>query len=266
MFRRRKKHTIFHKKRQNATINSVPVNTPFKQNTRPLSSNESIYHTHMKRKIGELFQQTYSNCNLQEEVHTFDKSRKMDLFGSLNTKKFCIEAQVSFLTPEELLQRTLDYSKRGIYALWVLHAHPNYLPSFSLYELQQNLRKSKKILKRGENALPSKTFWRYSYNTTATERFLHALYGGKVYYFLKDQIIPVHFLKLYQIRYSYEENKPYRKYYRKGRVPITQNSLEDYHVRFGSSIFESKFFGIQFQPYEGQNILLAKFMDSIFWS
>ncbi len=219
----------------------------------------------MKRKIGELFRQTYSNFNLQEEVYTFDKSRKMDLFGSINRKKFCIETQVSLLTPEDLLQRTLDYSRCGIYVLWLLHAHPNYLPSFSFYELQQNLRKSKKILKRGENALPSKTFWRYSYNTTATERFLHALYGGKVYYFLKGQIIPVHFLKLYQIRYTYKENKPYRKYYRKRRVPIAQNPLEDYLVRFGSSMFESKFFGIQFQQYEGQNILLVKFSDLSFW-
>jgi competence CoiA-like predicted nuclease len=220
----------------------------------------------MKRKIRELFQKTYSNLNLQEEVYTFDKSRKMDLFGSINRRNFCIEAQVSLLTPENLLKRTLDYSKRRIYVLWVLHAHPNYLPSFSLYELQQNLRKSKKILKRGENALPSKTFWRFSYNTTSIERFLHALYSGKVYYFLKDQIIPVHFLKMYQIRYTYEENKPYRKYYRKRRVPIAQNPLEDHQVRFGSLIFESKFFGIPFQLYEEQNILLAKFADSVFWS
>lgn len=266
MFRRRKKQSIFLERNQNSTINSAPINASFKQDARPSSPNESICHTRMKKKISELFQKTDSNFNLQEEVYTFDKSRKMDLFGFINRKKFCIEAQVSLLTPEDLLQRTFDYSKHRIYVLWVLHAHPYYLPSFSLYELQQNLRKSKRILKRGENALPSKTFWRFSYNTTATERFLHALYGGKVYYFLKDQIIPVHFLKLYQIRYTYKENKPYRKYYRKRRVPIAQNPLEAYQVRFWSSIFESKFFGIQFQPYEGQNILLAKFADSVFWS
>jgi competence protein CoiA len=77
--------------------------------------------------------------------------------------RVAIEIQISAISPEEIAHRTRCYAAKNIWVLWMIPSH---------------------------HKLSSLT----PYNTRVWERYLHALYFGRVYYWLGGlQVLPIHF-------------------------------------------------------------------------
>lgn len=77
--------------------------------------------------------------------------------------RVAIEMQISAISPEEIAHRTRWYAAKNIWVLWITPYH---------------------------NTMSCLT----PYNTQVWERYLHALYFGRVYYWLGGtQVLPVHF-------------------------------------------------------------------------
>ncbi|WP_081452636.1 competence protein CoiA family protein [Verrucomicrobium spinosum] len=92
------------------------------------------------------------------------KARKPDIGGRINGKPVVIEIQKSALGIRELIARTRDYNERGISILWVV-------------PLKEPLGKD-------------------IFQPRLIERYLHAIYFGRVYYWLHGmggEVLPVHF-------------------------------------------------------------------------
>jgi len=77
-----------------------------------------------------------------------------DVIAEINGVNVGIEVQISSLSVETIMQRTIEYSKEGRYVLWLLQWSP---------------------------ALDAP-----SYSPKPWERWLHAAYFGRVYYWLHD--------------------------------------------------------------------------------
>src|SRR6266699_6573374 len=93
-----------------------------------------------------------------------------------------VEMQFSPLSPQETARQTQIYTAKGLHVLWILP--------------------SRETLVEGTK-----------YATSLLERYLHALYFGKVYYWVSDDlVVPIHFEKyslglIYRDRYDEEEGQ-----------------------------------------------------------
>lgn len=99
-----------------------------------------------------------------------------DVYCRINDEPVAIEVQRSKLSVNDITQRTKEYAKLGIYVLWV-----------GLY-----------------NTRIEKAFVDKKLSPNAWEKWCHAAYFGRVYYWYQDDwLIPVHFAehKLY-VKYS----------------------------------------------------------------
>jgi competence protein CoiA len=80
-------------------------------------------------------------------------SVRPDIFAVINGVPVAIEVQISSLSVETIMSRTIEYHRKGIYVLWLLQWNP---------ELDQ------------ERYAPAK--W---------EKWIHACYFGRIYYWLR---------------------------------------------------------------------------------
>lgn len=103
-----------------------------------------------------------TKCELERNLGTV----RPDVSAYINNVPVAIEVQLSNLSLAKIRYRTAEYSARGIYVLWL----PLYTPS-----LQREL-----------------------YRPRPWERWLHAAYFGRVYYWLEGlKVVPVHFRDYY---------------------------------------------------------------------
>lgn len=121
-------------------------------------------------------------CEMERDLGTV----RPDVSAYINEVAVAIEVQLSNLSVSRIQYRTVEYSRKGIYVLWL----PVYTDAL-----------------REERYLPKP--W---------EEWLHAAYGGRVYYWLEDvRVLPVHFRKTYaSIR---GRTRDYQKLARR-KVPI----------------------------------------------
>lgn len=143
----------------------------YKARLSPVPSKESLLHLECKQELLAVLQKQFPEGKWEVERDTFqpDKSKgyekvKPDLSGRINGAGVIIEVQASSLSINKIIHRTLQYSKRGAYILWVV-------------PLEEEL---------GENDFRPRLF----------ERYLHTLYYGKVYYWYRGSgtiLTPVHF-------------------------------------------------------------------------
>jgi competence protein CoiA len=109
----------------------------------------------------------YSALNQRSDVSECELEKNhgeviSDIYVNIRGARIAIELQISTLTIDEIISRTKKYHANGIAVLW--------LPLFS-----DDLGKEK-------------------YSPKAWEKWLHATYFGRVYYWLADlTVIPVHF-------------------------------------------------------------------------
>jgi competence protein CoiA len=126
-------------------------------------------------------------CEMERDLGTV----RPDVSAYINDVAVAIEVQLSNLSLAKIQYRTLEYARKGIYVLWL----PLYTPT----------------LKRG------------LYLPRPWERWLHAVYFGRVYYWLEGlKIVPVRFRDYYYTVRA--RTKDYRKLSRK-IVPLDGEPL-----------------------------------------
>lgn len=103
-----------------------------------------------------------TKCEIERNLGTV----RPDVSAYINNVPVAIEVQLSSLSVDRIKYRTSEYARRGIYVLW--------LPLYT------------DVLKRE------------LYQPRPWERWLHAAYFGRVYYWLEDlRIVPLHFRDYY---------------------------------------------------------------------
>lgn len=144
-------------------------------------------------------------CELEFDLKTV----RSDIYFELNNIKIALEIQVSSLTVNEIINRTVKYYNLGVYVLW--------LPLFS-----EKLNQDK-------------------YSPKMWEKWLHTLNYGKVFYWEeKLNIIPVKFdpFKLYVEESTWYENgeertaggyERFSKQYRSPVILVSLNLLNDFY-------------------------------------
>lgn len=122
------------------------------------TSAESFAHKAIKYLLYNSF---YENTKIiaVREIEKYFGHRFADLYLQLKSgEKIVIEIQNSKITFQELKQRTEDYNHLGIYVLWLIHG-----------EGKCGASKKYPINAKSQKISPA-------------EKFLHQIYGGRVYY------------------------------------------------------------------------------------
>jgi len=125
---------------------------------------ESEEHRRAKLAIYESLRTSnrVTKCEIERNLGTV----RPDISAYINNVPVAIEVQLSSLSLERIRYRTAEYARRRIYVLWL----PLYMTAL-----------------KGE-----------LYQPRPWERWLHAAYFGRVYYWLEGlQIMPVHFRDYY---------------------------------------------------------------------
>ncbi len=159
---------------------------------------ESEEHRQAKRAIYEALCTHSAVSHLMVERY-LSEIRPDVSFSIRDENEVAIEIQFSPLSPEETDRRTRLYAAKRIHVLWLLPARDRLIEGVK-------------------------------YDTSLLERYLHALYFGKVYYWLHDDIVlPVHFEKyslglVYQEWYDQEDEQCHAHYIerfsKRARVPV----------------------------------------------
>ena len=140
---------------------------------------ESIEHMRMKL----YFQDNLPNDNniTNIDLERMIGNRRADLYGELfDGKKFVIEFQHTKISPEELKEHTLDYSRKGIYVFWILNGI-----TYNKLPINQD-----------------------GIIVSIEEEQLQKMYKGRVYYMnmtkdgLLTPVYPLHFTKYFQYKIS----------------------------------------------------------------
>jgi competence CoiA-like predicted nuclease len=122
------------------------------------SSAESFSHKAIKYLIYESFFENTHNI-VEREIEKYLGTRYADVYFQLRSgKKVVIEIQNSKISVQELKQRTEDYNHLGIYVLWLIHGEGTCVAS-KKYPCDMKLVR-----------------------VSPAEKFLHQMYGGRVYY------------------------------------------------------------------------------------
>jgi competence protein CoiA len=150
---------------------------------------ESEEHRHCKIAIYEhlVRHPRVTKCEMERNLGTV----RPDVSAYIDGVPVAIEVQLSSLSLARISYRTEEYARKGIYVLW--------LPLYTR-ALNEEL-----------------------YRPRPWERWLHAAYFGRVYYWLEGQrVIPVHFRDYYvSVR---GRTRDYRQLSRR-KVPIAAESL-----------------------------------------
>lgn len=121
---------------------------------------ESEYHRACKQSIFDFLNQSedVTDCELEKDLGKVVP----DIYFVKDTVKVAIEVQISSLTMSKIIERTEEYNRLGVYVLW--------LPVF-------------------DDALEEEM-----YAPKQWEKWIHATYYGRVYYWLQDlDIAAIHF-------------------------------------------------------------------------
>lgn len=124
-----------------------------------------------------------TKCEMERDLRTV----RPDLSAYIAGVPVAIEVQLSSLSLERIAYRTIEYARKGIYVLW--------LPVHNV------------------------SLKRETYSLRPWERWLHALYFGRVYYWQEGlKILPVHFRE--HRMEVHGRMKDYQKISRRLKVPI----------------------------------------------
>jgi competence protein CoiA len=191
---------------------------------------ESEQHRQAKYKIYEALRVHPSVSDLKVERYLKDVRPDVSFLWQ-GKWKVAIEMQISAISPSEIKRRTRSYTAKKIWVLWITPYHSNI-----------------------SGLTP--------YNTSVWERYLHALYFGKIYYWLNGaSLLPVHFEPYVQdskLEQYYDEDKQEKKIHLKDFFsPVLRN------LDLGESIAIT-----DLQPVTRKAKLLGKFdlPDALLWS
>lgn len=127
---------------------------------------ESEAHRRCKMEIFEALRQVSGVRNASLE-HQFELSRA-DVFVNIRAIPVAIEVQISSLSVERIMQRTIEYARDGVHVLWLL-------PWTAKLDAER-------------------------YVPTIWEKWIHAAYFGRVYYWTSGlSVVPYRFEESYSI-------------------------------------------------------------------
>ena len=119
---------------------------------------ESYYHKLIKQLIYKFITNECGNI-IESSTEKYFKNRRADVFFKFkNGQKAVVEIQHSKISIKEISARTTEYNQQGIYVLWILHGRGKCVAAHKFPEHRKNVKIS------------------------TTEKFLHSMYGGRVYY------------------------------------------------------------------------------------
>ena len=179
---------------------------------------------HRRAKFG--IQQTLTTtpglqCNL--EVPLDGVRADVLVASSATNRRYAIEIQISQLSMPEIIERTRRYARLGVYVLWLFEWKPELLTE--------------------------------RYSPSLKERWAHALYFGRVYYWrASDEVTPVKFSKhlLYRPESTWFEDGErmegggYSYTSKRFRTPIVCKSL----------FISRDFYGVDRQAWSGGDITI----------
>lgn len=177
--------------KQTVTLRRGEIKAPHFAHIPPVAceygSGESEAHRRCKLALYENLSSHASvkKCEMERDLGTV----RPDVSAYINDVPVAIEVQLSNLSLSRIQYRTAEYARKGIYVLWL----PVHTP-----DLRREL-----------------------YSPNPWERWLHAAYFGRVYYWLEGvRVLPVHF-RDYRIQVSGRTRDYQRVAHRK--VPINGN-------------------------------------------
>ena len=145
-------------------------------------SGESEQHRECKLAIYEELSRHQRFCDV--EIERRMGTVRPDVSGLMDRIPFAIEVQISALTMEQIVYRTREYAKKGIYVLWL-----------ALHDVALNEKR---------------------YSPRVWERWVHAAYFGRVYYWVQGlEVMPYHLGECIE----FVESCGYRKLFKRFRVP-----------------------------------------------
>lgn len=162
---------------------------------------ETEQHRRCKLEIFEGLKEhrRFRQVELEKDMGTV----RPDVSALMDDTPIAIEVQISALSMDRIIYRTLEYAKKGIYVLW--------LPIYNI-DLDSD-----------------------RYSPTAWEKWIHAAYYGRVYYWIDGvQILPYHFSEsthFVETRHWYnqygdeEAAGGYEKRYKRYRTPMRGRSV-----------------------------------------
>lgn len=192
---------------------------------------ETVEHLNMKKYFVEKLNLTKENVEVNLGF------AKPDIY--MPKQRIAIEVQHSAISESKFLERTKKYTENNIYVLWVF--------DYCLFK----------------ESVP------------AFLRKAHELYFGRVYFFVEDKVVPVHFNPL---KISVPEY--HKSIYIEDFEEYKNNGFEPYYETFGGyeKFSKTKREPILTEPIEiisdirltrntwkGNNFLVAKFNDEVFW-
>ena len=145
---------------------------------------ESYFHKAIKQL---LYEKLYEENDLiiERSIEKYIGKRFADIYFKLeNGQEVVIEVQNSYIPVKEIIKRTEDYNKLGIYVLWILHGEGKSVASFKYPKDEKDTRIS------------------------LAENYLFRMYGGRVYYLnLKIKKKAVFLSSIFALYFS----KPWKK-------------------------------------------------------
>lgn len=139
-----------------------------------LSAGETQEHLEMKEHLYLALSAQMQSCELEYSLG----ERRIDIWLGDGGLQVAIECQASRLPVEELRHKLVDYSKAGLYCLYIIHAHR--LTGASAQKQPLPALDGKEV------------------RVADWIRALHALYWGRVYVYDQGSVFPVHLEKVYR--------------------------------------------------------------------
>jgi len=160
---------------------------------------ESLIHKAIKQLLFKYISQ-YNTDVIESSLEKYFDSRRGDVYFKLRGgEEVVVEVQNSRVSVKEVITRMKDYTKKGIYVLWVLSG--------------------------GGNAVASKKWPKHQKNVKVSpvENLLHKIYGGRVYYVnVNDHSEKITLTPPYALHFSPSDSKS---------PTIFQDTYSYYYIR-----------------------------------
>lgn len=163
------------------------------------TSSESLIHKSIKRLVFKYISQ-YNKDVVESSLEKYLDSRRGDVYFRLRGgEEVVVEVQNSRISVKEVMTRMKDYTKKGIYVLWILSGGGSAVVSKKSPKHQKNMKVS------------------------PVENLLHKIYGGRVYYVnINEHKDKITLTPPYALHFSPSDSKS---------PTIFQNNYSYYYIR-----------------------------------
>jgi competence CoiA-like predicted nuclease len=197
------------------------------------TSSESYYHKAIKQLIYDYIYENTNTISIRA-IEKYFGNRFADVYFKLKSgEEIVVEIQNSKISVNEIIQRSNDYNHLGIYVLWLIHGEGN--------------------------CVASKKYPRHSkeQKISPSEKFLHKMYGGRVYYVnLNVQENKIGLNKPFALHFSKVIKKKKRGIFKSGYNTYFYRDI-NFRLIPNWNMFCTKFSGFKIARFYDKNIKLT---------